>query len=168
MPLNFDQQIQTIASKLRGAYLNMSCDLEYMLVDMTCSCLIKNQIEKENVRNILLEGATMSKKIMAAQRALNKYDINLYNKYTPNFEKFKELGGWRNKFAHSIIKGDTQENDAIFVIFTYIHKGEMITQTENVNDLYLKLLGFAPYIYTMMNEIFPILYKESNEGSQPH
>lgn len=158
MALTFDQQLQERACKLRGAYLNMACDLEFMLVDIACVSLVKDKTERDNVRNILMEQATMSKKITWAKRALKKFDEQLHDKYVPNFEKFRELTGWRNKFAHSMINGDKNEKDLSFLIFHYIKDGEMVTQIENVNELYNKLLEYASYLHNMMNEVIPAIY----------
>jgi hypothetical protein len=61
-----------------------------------------------------------------AEAALKRHNIGLYNHVKVNFNKFKELSGWRNKFAHSRITGDMQEKDLTFIIFPlYKKRGDL-------------------------------------------
>ncbi|MFC0775288.1 hypothetical protein [Terrimonas alba] len=155
----FDQRIQIISAKLRGAYLDMCGDLEFALVDIAVVCLIKDHRERKAIKEVLLENAYMSKKITMAESALKRHNIGYYNQFKVCFDKFRELTGWRNKFAHSRITGDEQEKDLSFIIFHYIKDGEMKQKPENVSELTNKLSKYAAYIRSLAN-LIPVLYKE--------
>lgn len=159
-----DLEVRKRATKIRGAYLDMSCDLEFLLVDIACICLMKDKTERENVRNIFLEQTYMSKKITIAEMALKTYNCSYYEKYITHFNKFRELTGWRNKFAHSIIKGDSKQGDFDLLIFQYIKDGEMKETPENFLKLLDKLKEYASFIHSMASEIIPILYYERHIG----
>lgn len=163
--LSFDQHVQFTAAKLRGAYLDMCCDIEFALVDITVVCLVKDNSERESVKATLLENAYMSKKITMAETSLKKYNPVYYETYKDCFNQFRELTGWRNKFAHSRIKGDPEEKDLSFVIFQYIKDGEMIERKEYVDPLYTKLMEFASFIYKLV-ELIPVLYTEQHLAHQ--
>jgi hypothetical protein len=155
--LSFDQKVQVISAKIRGMYLDMCGDLEFALTDIIVVSLIKDQKERKAVKEVLFETVAMSKKIVMAQRALEKLNPALYNQFKPCFEKFTELTGWRNRFAHSRITGDLNEQDLSFLILHYIKDGEMVERRENVQELTNKLTKYASYIRTFVN-IVPLLY----------
>ena len=158
--LTFEQRVQFNAINLRGAYLDMACDLEFLLVDIAVVCLVKNSVERKNVRDVFMEQNLMSKKISMAEFALEKYNATYYEKYKPNFAKFRELNGWRNKFAHSRIKGDPAGQDLSFIIFEYIKDGKMVEKLEVYQQFYDKLMDYAKYLDEMMTGLIPILYTE--------
>lgn len=160
----FTQQVQTIAAKLRGAYLETSCDVEWVLADLTCICLVSNEEERKAVKEILLDGAMMSKKIYIAANALKRYNIDYYSRYGVHFKKFKELKDLRNQFAHSVIEGDPEEKDLSWVKFKFIEEGEMQEKVEKVQDLYNNLQEYATYFYDMMSKLIPILYQERGQA----
>src|SRR5258706_16135673 len=132
-----------MSATLRGAYLDMCCDIEFVLVDMICVCLVKEPNERKNVKECLMEGLMMNKKITLAERALKKYNCTYFEKYKDCFTTFKRLATWRNKFAHSRIKGEPNEQDATIVIFEYIEGGIMVEKEEKALLLFNKLQEYA-------------------------
>ena len=62
-PYTFDQQVQMIAAKLRGLYLDMCGDLEFALADIIAVCMVKDFKEKESVKEVFLEQVTMGRKL---------------------------------------------------------------------------------------------------------
>lgn len=157
----FDQKVQMISAKLRGLYLDMCGDLEFALVDIVVVCLIKDHKERKDIKEVLLENAMMGKKIAMAEAAIKRHNEAYYNQFKNLFIKFRELSGWRNKFAHSRITGDPKEKDLSFITFHYIKDGEMVERNENVADLTNLLPKYASYIRTFVN-IVPVLYKEQH------
>lgn len=155
----FDQKIQMIAAKLRGLYLDMCGDLEFALVDIIVVCLIKDHKERKSIKEVLLENAMMGKKIAMAESAIKRHNEGYYNQFKICFDKFKELSGWRNKFAHSRITGDPEEKDLSFIIFHYIKDGKIVERNENIQELTNLLPKYAAYIRAFVN-IIPVLYKE--------
>lgn len=157
----FDQRVQIIAAKLRGLYLDMCGDLEFALVDIIVVCLIKDHKERKFVKEVLLENAYMSKKITMAESVIKHHNEGYYNQFKICFDKFRELTGWRNKFAHSRITGDPKEQDLSFLIFHYIKDGKLVERKENVAGLSDLLPQYAAYIRNFVN-IVPVLYREQN------
>ena len=162
--LDFTQKSQFNEAKLRGAYLSMACDIEFMLVDVICICLVKDEADRKAVKVILLENAMMSKKIALTRKAIKRYNLGYYDGYKGCLNTFEEFNEWRNMFAHSRIKGDPEERDLSFMIFEYIKKGEIVEQREEFDPLYKKLLGYAAAIMKF-SELIVIIYTERGQAT---
>lgn len=145
--------------ELRGFYLSIACDIEYLLADITCACLVNNDDEKEGVRETLFENVMMSKKINMAINALKRYNKNYYTIHKDCFDKFIELNGLRNKFAHSRITGDPEEKDYTIVIFEYIKDGKTVKRQENFHELYGNLLKYREAVKKMLDFVLQLYYE---------
>lgn len=159
---NFERQVQWVSSILRGAYLDISCDIEFMLVDMTCVCLIKDPNDRERTKLTLMSSVGMRKIISISAMALNKYNCTYYEKYKDCFDKFRQLLAWRNKFAHSRIKGDAAQLNLEYVIFEYIENGKMVQKKEEWQPLISILKEYGNVVHKIVKELIPILYAEQH------
>ena len=158
--LTFEQKSRFEISKIRGAYLDMSCDLEFLLVDIACVCLLRDARERNMVKEILLSGTMLSKKINFTESALKKYNIKYYEQYKDCFAKFKDFNKWRNKFSHSRIEADKNEQDLNILLFISIENGELKEDIQDRRLLYSKLPVCAGAIHKIGSELVTTLYTE--------
>ena len=66
---NFDFTLRTNITKLRGAYLDMCADLEFLLVDIICVCLLRNEKERNYIKELLINSSMLSNKIKFTKKA---------------------------------------------------------------------------------------------------
>lgn len=158
--LTFDQQVQINAAKLRGAYLEMSADIEFLLVDITCLCLIRDEKERNYIKEILIASNMLSKKIDFAGSALKVYNLGYYEFAMPFFKKFKEFRDNRNKFSHTRIVGDKEEKRLDILYFTSFKNGELKDDPIIIADYYDKLKDYAMAIHDLSVFLIPRLYQE--------
>ena len=108
---------------LRGLYLSISCDIEYILVDIIAKCIIDEPSQRESFKVRYFGNNSMGKKIVKAKESLKKYNENYYYEFKDCFKTIDNLLERRNIFSHSKIEGDILEQDKTVLTFNYIDKG---------------------------------------------
>lgn len=156
----FDQQVQLIAAKIRGAYLEMSSDIEFLLVDITCICLMRDERERNYIKEILVSSNMLSKKIDFTASALKVYNKEYYKIAEPHLIKFKQFKEMRNKLSHTRIIGDRDEIDLRTLWFVTFKDGELKETPFNVFDTYEALKEYASAIEQLGNALIPRIYQE--------
>lgn len=157
---NFNFEFRISITKLRGAYLDMAADLEFLLVDIIAVCLLRHDKERNHLKEILIAHSMLSFKIKSAQKALRVYNSEYAERYTEHFKLFNELKEARNKFSHSRIEGDKEQNDLDILHFMSFQDGELIEKTESRQTLVNKLKLYAEAIHNFTSQIIPVLYYE--------
>ena len=156
----FDFRIRTEISKVRGAYLHMCADLEFLLVDITCMCLLKHESERNYIKEILVSNSMLSNKIKFAKKALGLYNKEYLERHLDCFTAFNELKEWRNKFSHSRIEGDNEKKDLDVLLFISYKDGELDEDKQSLRACYTKLPKYSAAIYKLTIDLIPMLYTE--------
>ncbi len=157
---DFDFQFRATITKLRGAYLDMAADLEFLLVDIIAVCLLRHDKERNHLKEILIAHSMLSFKIKAAKKALKVYNSQYAERYASQFTLFNELKDMRNKFSHSRIEGDSNAQDLDILNFMSFQDGELIEDRQSRAVLVNKLKIYAEAIHSFTSEIIPVLYYE--------
>ncbi len=144
---------------LRGLYLSISCDIEYMLVDIIAKCIIDEPSQRESFKVRYFGNNSMGKKIVKAKESLKKYNENYYHEFKDCFKTIDNLLERRNMFSHSKIEGDILEQDKTVLTFNYIDKGVRIIDTKKIDPLFTELLTYRTGIMRLV-ELVLILTKE--------
>lgn len=138
--------------KLRGLYLSMASDIEHILTDISCRCLVRDESDREQVKIVFFEKMMMGKKIEISSMLLSKY-LPLED-FSETFELLRKLNTERNLFAHSVIFEDEFQDDD-FLLFKYIKKGERKEDRRNVREL----IEFIEKCRAEVHKILEILMK---------
>lgn len=125
--------------RLRGAYLEMSCDIEWALTDIISLC-ISTAERSSQLKEVLFERASMTSKIKMAQYALEKFSPDVYLKYSSCFTSLNKIRTLRNKFAHCKIISPT--NDRHTLILEEIKDGKTKHTPYIISDLFEELETF--------------------------
>ena len=160
MAVNFEHSVQINAAKIRGAYLDMSADLEFLLVDVTCVCLLRDATERNHIKEILISHTMLSKKIEFTSKALKQFDKDLYDIAEPYLNIFRKFGETRNKLAHVRIVGDDNEIDLDVLYFVSFKKGEIVKTPHRIDDLTQRIHGYAQALNEFGTKIIPTLYEK--------
>lgn len=138
--------------KIRGAWISISADLEFLLSKIIIYC------DSKNPRFIRKFKKTMLKdKILWAQSELKKHHPTKFYELASCFEKIEELKEIRNQMAHCDISFDPNESnkDRIFIRqFFYdelSQENKLETIEYSLNDLYLEVEKFRNVIKEILN-----------------
>lgn len=120
---------------LRGMYLSSAAQVEFVLTEIMCYCFIKERNKRERFKLIMLGDTSLGTKIEVAQKAVQDYNEEYYNAYKSSFEKINKLCKERNVFAHSMAFSDPNEKDNTSLVFQYIKKNKIVTDSKNLDTL---------------------------------
>ncbi len=160
----FVQDLQRLEVDIRGLYLSIACDIEYVLTDLICACIATDHKQKELIKVSLFEKVLFEKKIKMAEEVLLRYNEQHFKINEPAFKKFHELKGYRNMLAHSKLKGDLSQVDLSYVIFEVIKDGKIVDRKEYINQLKNKLEVFRQASMDLLL-LVTIIYNE--KGIKP-
>jgi len=131
----FTKWIYNTEALLRGTFLRMAVDSEFMLCMIIVSIYKDNPLEinthfkKDKDHYKGLHEMNMEEKIALTKIALNKYHQSFFNQYKEDINKLDFLREDRNMFAHS--KMDFYENDRDAVMIS-----KMVNKLKVRQDLY--------------------------------
>jgi len=132
--------------KLRGLYLSMTVDLDFVLIMLIHECFKSNPAEIKTFykdkkgKGKDLADLTMFERLDVCQKGLAKYHSKAYKEHKNNFVSIDVLRQVRNKFAHDNIDNHISPNDTTKLTFHKLHKNFKVEMTEyNIADLYKEL-----------------------------
>lgn len=157
---DFDLSFRKVVTLLRGAYLDMAADLEFLLVDIIAVSLLRHEKERNHLKEILISNSMLSFKIKAAKKALKAYNAKYAEKYNAHFTLFNELKEMRNKFSHSRIDGDENKQNLDIIRFMSFKDGELVEDRQSRQELLNMLPQYAEAIHSFTSQIIPVLYYE--------
>lgn len=128
--------------KLRGSYLSIAADIDWILAMIISKCFNSNQQEIEALHNKPFHKFTLFEKIETTKVGLKKYYPDFYLQNEVNLNSIDKLREFRNILAHGKFDWDfnTKRKDLLFISEM---KKEGITKNEyNLNDLWKELQQF--------------------------
>jgi hypothetical protein len=133
-------------AKLRGIYLSITVDIDFMLIMLIHECFKPNLSEIEtyyfhkNGKGKDLCELTMFERLDVCQQGLDKYHSESYQKHKESFTSADTLRKIRNKFAHDKIDNHISPNDTTKLTFHKLRKNLMVEMKEySIADLYKEL-----------------------------
>lgn len=154
----FSTEMNEKEIELRGRYLSIACDLDYILTELICICFIDKHIYRKTFKILMLERILMGRKLSILEKALHDYNEEYFNKYKRTFNSIKILVENRNLFAHSTITSGEDKNT---FIFEYIKDSEIKTKSLKIDTLFKQLGGYETDIFELV-ELFNLLISEKN------
>lgn len=122
--------------QLRGMYLQIACDYEWMLTDIIFFCSKQPLKDKDAFLAANFEKVTMGKKLEKARTALKSYNSGYYyTKYSGHLKIVEKLTTLRNKYAHSVMKSNPEVNDGE-IGFLYMKNSNVIREKKKLAELY--------------------------------
>ena len=133
-------------ARLRGLYLSITVDMDFLLIMLIHECFKPNLNEIEtyythkNGKGKDLSELTMFERIDVCQQGLDKYHTKSYQEHKSNFISIDTLRQLRNKFAHDKIDNHISPNDTTKLTFHKLKKNFKVEMNEyNIVDLYKEL-----------------------------
>ena len=162
----FDQQVSINEMQMRGLYLSIACDVEFVLTDLICACLASTNQQKEDIKAALFEKVMMDRKIKMAKEVLQKYNTQHFEVNKPFLKKFEELKGYRNMLAHARITGDPESKDTNILVMEFVQDGQNQQKKEHMNNLKAKLEGFRVAVNGLLL-LVALIYTEKDLRANP-
>ncbi len=132
--------------KLRGLYLSITVDIDFMLIMLIKECFkpklseIETYYTHKNGNGKELCELTMFERLDVCQQGLDKYHSVAYQKHKDSFTSVDTLRKIRNKFAHDKIDNHISPNDTTKLTFHKLRKNLIVEMNEyNIADLYKEL-----------------------------
>ena len=123
--LPFTQQMQFKEANVRGVYLSIACDMEFLMDDIIAKCEIDNQDERQEFRERKIIQLEMGKKLGRCIKSLSEYRNGIYyKKFSTQFDIIEKLVHYRNLMAHGYSEYDEKKIDKSFIVFRNIDKGK--------------------------------------------
>ncbi len=135
--------------KLRGFYLSITVDLDFILIMLIRECFKSNPNEiktfykdKKGTGKDLAD-LTIFERLDVCQKGLAKYHSKAYEEHKNNFISIDTLRQVRNKFAHDKIDTHISPNDNTKLTFHKLRKNFKVEMNEyNIADLYKDLEAY--------------------------
>lgn len=136
-------------ARLRGLYLSITVDMDFMLIMLIHECFKPNLNEIEtyykhkNGKGKDLSELTMFERIDVCKQGLDKYHSKSYQDHKDNFISIDILRQLRNKFAHYKIDNHISPNDTTKLTFHKLRKNFQVEMNEyNIEDLHKELFEY--------------------------
>ena len=119
IPNEFQEQFAEI--KLRGIYLQLAVDAEFIMSMIIAECFKYNKAEitsfhfDKDGKGRDLDDLTMAEKVDVCKKGLNKYYPEFYNQHLTDLEEFDKLRWYRNRFAHYKMDFDATDKSKIWL-----------------------------------------------------
>lgn len=162
--LPFRQRMQIQEFNIRGMYLSVSCDIEFVLISIAAKCLIEDPVEREKYKLKKMGQISMGSRIGTTEKALKAYNMSYYQQFESCFKCFKELLEYRNVFGHSRITYDPKEKDRTWIVSEYINSGKRVKEKIVIKDKAKKLDDYSKEVVKLMR-LVEILSQE--RGVEP-
>ncbi len=100
---------------LRGTYLSMAADVEWILLMILAQCFKENEQDLDNMYDKALNKFSLFEKIGAAQLGLIRYYPIVFKQHMDDFKMLSELRDMRNSLGHGKIDWDENDTDIIWI-----------------------------------------------------
>ena len=134
--------------QLRGMYLQISCDYEFLLADIAFYCSGEPSETKDGYIAKTFDKTSMGEKLRMTVLALKKYNHGYYKIYEKQFKVVERLTALRNKYAHSNMKSNPEKDDGT-IDFLYYKKGKLVAEKKNKAELYKEMNVYIYNIYDL-------------------
>lgn len=158
----FQDWLKETEKDLRGKYLSITVDIDYMLIMIISECFKFNRQEIRRNSKICtgkpkdLHELTMFEKIDVCKMGLAEYFPLAYKEHEDNFGNIDSLRKVRNDFAHCRIDDFISPKDRSKLTINDLRKDFKVLQTEyNVSDLYKALEDY----YSLAQDIIRLIAK---------
>ena len=139
-------QVAVSEAKIRGLYLSITADMDFLLVMLITECFklnpseIKSYYKDKNGKGKDLSELTMYQRIYICKKGLEKYHKKLYDEHKNSFITIEKLRFFRNKLAHEKIDNHISPTDTTKLTFHKLRKNFKIEKYEYViEDLFKEL-----------------------------
>jgi len=147
--LTFREWLHDTEIKLRGLYLSITVDIDYMLTMLISECFGHNQKEIKKYIKLALKKPkefhklTMFERIDVCKLGLEKYHGKAYKEHEHNFVNIDKLRKIRNDFAHNRIDDFISPNDRTRLTINELEANLKVLHTEyEVSKLYEELYEY--------------------------
>lgn len=161
---SFDYTMNKSEYQMRGMYLKLAAEFDFILTEIICLCFIENSETRESFKIIMLENTLMGKKISIAKKVLNIYNESYYNSCKVAFDNLNKFTTLRNKLAHSRIMYDSNQKDTSFLLVEYITKGEIVHEKMNILPLMLELQEYYKDLQQLLDVFISLVGERGMEG----
>lgn len=147
--------------QLRGLYLKLAAELEFILSEIITICLVKKVEDRKQFKIIMLETPTLGKKLSIAKSALAHYSTHYFSLCEKQLNELDSFTNKRNLFAHSLII-PIAEQDGYFT-FEYIKKGQIRKEVKGGADLLIDLNNYSEMVLHLV-KLLGSLWKEEGKA----
>lgn len=162
----FEVWAHVVEARLRGAYLTMATDFEWMLIFLIKECFDSNREEiksfytKKNGKGKDLSELNMVQKIEVCKQGLIKYHNSAYLEYENSFNVIDVIRETRNKFAHHKIDTVFAKQDRTELTLHKLLKNLQVESTTyQVADLWKELDNFQKTMQDILRLFAKIMGK---------
>lgn len=149
--------MQTIEEKaqyyFRGIFMSLFIDIEFMLVNILCSLLVKTSDDKMNLQEFITPDILLRTKVKKIQTILKKKFPEIHLKYDNDFKELSDLTDLRNSFAHQRIEVDAKKEILYFVTVVDGRSQKNPIDFTRLNKKFEKLKTILTNINEIENEI---------------
>lgn len=158
-PDNLDFQTWTHLEeiKLRGTYLSMAADADWILAMVLTKCFKGNQAEVEAIYSKPFHKFTMFEKIEATKLGLQKYHSEFYTDHEQNLLSIDKLRDFRNKLAHGKIDWNATANDKTTIYISEMKRTGIVKNSYDLKETWSDLLTFRSTVEGLLNLILKFL-----------
>lgn len=152
----FTKWVYNTEALLRGTYLRMAVDAQFMLAMIIADIYkhnkdeINTHIKKDKTTFKGLHEFTMEETITVAKLALNKYKQSIFNQYKDEIEDLNILRDERNIYAHSKMDFHEHKRDLV-TISTLVNKVKVKQTTYRISDLKVNILEHHKKVSHVLN-----------------
>lgn len=158
--------------KLRGTYVNMAVDVDFIVAMIIFKIYESNIPEIKTLKlssggkNKELQDLTMFEKIDVCKQGLQKYHSHFYTSHLADIESLDKLRDFRNKLAHQ--KMDIKETNKNVIILSRLAKNSQVESNEyDLKALWAELLKYRQNIMNILNLIQSFIISPPSSSSQP-
>lgn len=151
--------------RLRGFYLSITVDMDFVLIMLIHECFktnpseIKTFYKDKHGKGKDLADLTIFERLDVCQKGLAKYYTKAYSEHQKSFVSIDILRNIRNKFAHDKIDNHISPNDTTKLTFHKLRKNFKVEMTEyDIEYLYKELLEYRK----TMQETLTLMAKVMN------
>lgn len=129
--------------KLRGTYVNMAVDIDFILAMAIVQCFRGREYEIEEYFDKELQDLSMFQKIEVIKNGLLRYYASFYNDHIADINSINRLRTFRNKLAHRKMDWDMQsENRSKFFLIKMKREEGLIKEEYNRELFWRELINF--------------------------
>lgn len=163
--LPFAQQMQFYEGSVRGVYLSIACDMEFLMSDIIAKIekfpLVKG--ERLKFKEDKIYQLEMGKKTRRCIDDLKDYRKGVYyNKFKPQFDIIETLVHYRNLMAHGHSDYDDKKMDTSFIWFKN-YKGKKIIEKIMVAPFILEMETYRKNLMKLLDLIIILTAERGNE-----
>ncbi len=136
---------------LRGHYLTMAVDIDWILLMIIAKCFVGNEQQIFEIYDKEVHELTLFEKIGTAQIGLLRYHPTFFHQHKEDFKLLNELRGVRNKLGHGKI--DWEENSKENLIISEAKQTGIETSSYKFSELFQSTIAYKDSLMNFLKVI---------------